>query len=116
MTVASGAKRLRNALFLPENPNSLPGRARARRWELLLERFSDFQNMRVLDLGGTPHSWRSVPVRPAELTLINLSPYDSDDGVRCIRGDACDPPLELAEQTFDFIYSNSVIEHVGGYH
>ncbi|MDQ6616498.1 MAG: class I SAM-dependent methyltransferase [Actinomycetota bacterium] len=114
--MATNGDRLRDAIFLPENPRSLPGRARARRWRALLERFPDFADMRVLDLGGTPHSWASVPVHPAELTLINLGKYETNDRVRCILGDACDPPPELDELTFDFIYSNSVIEHVGGYH
>jgi hypothetical protein len=111
-----GGRRIRDALFLPENPRSLTGRARARRWQLLLERFPNFGDLRVLDIGGTPHAWSSVPVHPAELTLINLDRYDSDDRLRCVVGDACDPPAELAELTFDFVYSNSVIEHVGGYH
>jgi hypothetical protein len=113
MMWASG--KLRDICFAPENPKSVSGRARARRWERLLERFPRFEEMRVLDLGGTPHSWSFAPVRPRELTVLNLTPYESTNEMRCLCGDACDPPPELAHRSFDLVYSNSVIEHLGGH-
>ncbi len=72
--------------------------------------------MRVLDLGGTPESWRLAPVRPASVTTVNLLATDSvTEGVIAIQGDACDPPRAVAHGRFDLVYSNSVLEHVGGH-
>lgn len=69
----------------------------------------------MLDLGGTPLSWSTAPMFPGELTLLNMDPYESDDRARCLTGDVCDPPSDLADAAFDLVYSNSVIEHLGGY-
>jgi hypothetical protein len=35
--------------------------------------------------------------------------------ISAVGGDACDPPSELVDRRFDLVYSNSVIEHVGGH-
>ncbi len=100
--------RLRDALVGPDNPGSLAGRARQRRWSLLTDRFPDLASMRVLDLGGTASSWRLAPVQPAEVVVVNTEP-----GPGAVVADACDLPAEL-RTGFDLVYSNSVIEHVGG--
>jgi hypothetical protein len=78
--------------------------------------------MRVLDIGGTLDSWRLAPKRPNQLVLLNLSigrarseNSQDDDRVVTMVGDACDPPAALSAEHFDLIYSNSVIEHVGGH-
>ena len=61
----------------------------------------------VLDVGGTPGVWDLVPVRP-NVTLVNLRPSDTilsqviADGAR----------LPFHDGAFDFVFSNSVIEHV----
>lgn len=93
--------------------DSLSARARARRWEMFVERFPDVSEMRVLDIGGDIRAWRLAEVRPAHLTLLNITTQDVDEPwVSAIVGDACDPP-PLPEA--DLVYSNSVIEHVGGH-
>jgi hypothetical protein len=33
--------------------------------------------MRVLDLGGTPESWRLAPVQPKSVVTVNLLPVES---------------------------------------
>jgi hypothetical protein len=102
---------------------SLSARARAQRFRLLLERFPALREMRVLDLGGEPHTWRGVPVRPREVVLLNLEwkveQQQSEAALngswlRAVAGDACDPPEGLGGP-FDLVFSNSVIEHVGGH-
>ena len=70
------------------------GRAR---WRYFAERFPAISEMRVIDLGGTPASWRLAPVMPMELTIINLSPLTSDEEqVNTVQADACDLPAVFA--------------------
>jgi hypothetical protein len=78
--------------------------------------------MRVLDLGGEPHTWRRPgAVRPREVVLLNLESQverqirevGDDTWIKVVAGDACSPPSEIASDAFDLVFSNSVIEHVG---
>jgi hypothetical protein len=82
---------------------------------MLFERFPRLGDMRVLDLGGTPWSWEYAPARPQRIVTLNLEPLPGPDWVESMVGDACAPPPEVEGQEFDFVYSNSVIEHVGGH-
>jgi hypothetical protein len=99
--------------------------ARARRFRRLLERFPSLQDMRVVDLGGEAQTWIEAPVRPREVVLLNIpwmarsqQEWLDETGpgwIRAVGGDACDPPAELSNDNFDLVFSNSVIEHVGGH-
>jgi hypothetical protein len=76
--------------------------------------------MRVIDLGGTPASWLHAPVRPLEVVTVNLSRRDNavPDGagwIRSVAGDACELPAAVRGERFDLVFSNSVLEHVGGH-
>lgn len=107
---------LQSAVTDINSRRSLSGRARARRWQRLLEVFPSFSEMRVLDLGGTPESWRLAPARPASVTTINLLPAQSaTDRIIAIQADACDLPSAVTHEHFDLVYSNSLLEHVGGH-
>lgn len=88
---------------------------RQRRWRLLQNIFPDLSSMRVLDVGGDARAWLLGGVRPAELTLLNIGsvPEAPEPWMHGIEGDACDPPSDLGG--FDLVFSNSVIEHVGGH-
>ncbi len=104
-----------NAVADPYDPRSLSARARARRWTMLLERFPDLGSMRVLDLGGIWQMWTSAPVRPAALTLLNrCAQAPPQPWIDIVEGDACEPPACLRGERFDLVFSNSVLEHVGG--
>jgi hypothetical protein len=94
--------------------DSLSGRARLRRWREFGATFPDIAELAVLDLGGDARAWRTSPVRPAHVTLLNVSEQTIEESwMTAIVGDACNPDLDLAAA--DLIYSNSVIEHVGGH-
>jgi hypothetical protein len=104
-----------------DGPQSLGARARARRWEVFRKAFPDIENMAVLDLGGTAEAWRRAPVTPKSVVVLNLTePGTSDDpAVTPVAGDACDARgvLDAAGlgQSFDVVFSNSLLEHVGGH-
>ena len=112
-----GDRLVRELVSDPADAGSLSGRARERRWLELCRRFPDLADMRVLDLGGTAHAWRCAPVRPAQVVTLNLEVAAAPDEpwLRAVAGDACDPPAELRNERFDLVYSNSVLEHVGGH-
>lgn len=105
------AQRLVGRIADNRRADSLAWKARRKRWEWLGQYFP-LAEMRVLDLGGTANSWSLSPVQPAELVILNANPEHKDDA---ILGDACDPPAELRGERFDLVFSNSVIEHVGGH-
>jgi hypothetical protein len=74
------------------------------------------EGMSILDMGGQPKIWDSVPQR-LNLTIVNLPGIaelnaPSHHSIRYVVGDACE--LEgFEERSFDAVFSNSVIEHVG---
>ena len=81
-----------------------------------MERFArEFQiaaATRVLDIGGTPECWDLLTVRP-RITLLN-TPRAKDDlggAADWVAGDG--RALPFADASFDVVFSNSVIEHVG---
>ena len=67
---------------------------------------------RVLDIGGTPDCWDLLSRRP-RLTLLN-TPRAKEDlatAATWVAGDGRNLPFRDA--SFDVVFSNSVIEHVG---
>lgn len=103
-------------MAMPGDPDSLSARFRSRRWDTFSDRFPDLEQMTVLDLGGTPTYWQSAPRQPSSVTVVNLRHYDSTPAnVKSFVGDACSPPKEALDDTFDLVVSNSLIEHVGGH-
>lgn len=73
--------------------------------------------MRVLDLGGVPSFWTSHDPRPAAVTTVNLEDAEAaEPWITHVVGDACEPGAPVRDERFDLVVSNSVLEHVGGYH
>jgi hypothetical protein len=90
-------------------------RARARRMQRFAERFQLRPGMRILDLGGHPEIWESVPA-PLDITILNLPGRGGLDvptphRVTFVEGDGT--RVAYPDQSFDLVFSNSVIEHVG---
>lgn len=100
-----------------DGQHSLAAWARRRRWKVVLERFPDLQSARVIDLGGTQAFWERSPVRPAHLTVVNLYPPKGESApwVDVVAGDACSAEKWSGGKTYDIVFSNSTIEHVGGH-
>lgn len=107
--------RIRNLFVNKET--SLGGRMRQRRWEIVLTEFPDLPEMKVVDLGGTMDWWVRAPVLPQHVTVVNL---EVDEGwqapwLTTVAGDACHADSLLVGHSFDLVFSNSLIEHVGGH-
>jgi hypothetical protein len=91
---------------------TLQRRFRTRRMALLAKSVGLTPDMRVLDVGGTVEIWRLAPVMP-RLILLNQARarYEIGAGESVVLGDGTNLPF--ADQSFDLVFSNSVIEHVG---
>jgi hypothetical protein len=106
---------LRNRVV--DSPGSLAARSRARRWEWLRATFPNMESMSVIDLGGTAEAWQRAPLRPASVHVVNLEspPAHVPSWIYAEQADACDLPGHITGREYDLVYSNAVIEHVGGY-
>jgi hypothetical protein len=98
-------------------PDSMGARWRARRWEWLRQTFPALDQMSVVDIGGRVESWLRAPVTPKHVHVINLEeqPSELPDWAEVDYADACALPERLASRRYDLVFSNSVIEHVGGH-
>lgn len=119
---------LRGRLAGSERRRSASSWARSRRWAMMLRYFPDLADMSVLDLGGTVQFWQQAPRLPRSVTVLNpalptVPVFDGVGGtasvaagsVRFVVGDACEPPTEVRSSSYDIVFSNSCIEHVGGH-
>ena len=84
---------------------------------LLTDHYSGRSTIRVADIGGAQRYWQALrPLwadLPLEITIINIGAEPFDDPPYHVRdGDACDLAA-YADNSFDVVHSNSVIEHVG---
>lgn len=102
---------------LVDAPDSWGARRRARRWRWLLDAFPDLAEMSVLDLGGRVDTWERAPVRGKHVHVVNLEPLPSElpGWAEADHADACALPPRIADRRYDLVFSNSVIEHVGGH-
>ena len=110
----NAGRSLRNRLV--DSPDSLAERLRTKRWGDLAERFPDIGEMTVIDLGGTVSSWLRAPVRPQRVVVLSFEPEGSEGvgWVEAHHADACALPDRWRRFSCDLVYSNAVLEHVGG--
>jgi len=98
--------------------NSAAGRLRNKRFLLFVEIAKKFPPpVKILDVGGQDEFWLAMDrsqLPEVDLTLLNIFPAASRlPNSRCITGDARSM-REIGDKEFDIVFSNSVIEHVGG--
>lgn len=71
----------------------------------------------LLDVGGYPRFWVTRPQRPERIDCVNLHPVDWDGKefpehrITTTVADGC--ALGIQDGSYDILFSNSVIEHVG---
>lgn len=105
------------------NQKSLAFQARQRRFRIVRQMIEDViakkGSCRIADVGGTEYYWQIsdgfVEQAPVEITLINLEAAPTKGNrFQSIAGDATDLS-GIDDNAFDFVHSNSVIEHVGNW-
>jgi hypothetical protein len=89
---------------------------REKRTRLFLTLMQPEKQTRILDVGGYLNDWHHVQIE-SPITFLNLSHPKIDreipDRYTCVVGDA--RKMEIADGSYDIVFSNSVIEHVGSY-
>jgi Methyltransferase domain len=93
------------------------GWSRKRRMQQMARRMALDQGTKVLDLGGQPAIWRDAPGALC-ITVLNLpgtemTPEPGAHEFSYVEGDACHVQ-DVRDNSYDMVFSNSVIEHVGG--
>lgn len=106
------------------SPTSLANSLRRKRFSLFLKEISNLgRPLRILDLGGTKSFWEQMGFdneEGVEITLLNLdlmqlgcSDRQGETKFTTVIGDARDLS-GYQDKFFDIVFSNSVLEHVGG--
>ena len=96
---------------LPALVAALSRRFRTRRMARFVEVLGIGPETRVLDVGGTLDIWQLAPLRPRLVILNEAEAIEARDGVPVVCADGC--ALPFPDGSFDVVFSNSVIEHLG---
>lgn len=109
---------LLNTLADNKNSSSLSHKMRTTRFSFFLSLIKDLPRpISILDIGGTTGFWEAMNFNEEgiSITLLNLTHQPvSVPGITSVTGDATNL-IEFPDQSFDVIFSNSVIEHLFTY-
>lgn len=97
-----------------QNPVSVSSRLREKRLSKFLIYFNIDSKTTILDVGGTPHTWIGTGFEE-NVVLLNIVPPPKEEiyqKFRYVEGDALNMHM-FGDNSFDVVFSNSVIEHVG---
>ena len=85
---------------------------RGRRIDRFIRGFHVTPATRILDVGGLAETWRLLPQSP-RVTLLNTPRTQAElaSTPEWVAGDGCSLPFR--DHSFDIVFSNSAIEHVG---
>lgn len=89
---------------------------RKKRFAQFVSRIQPQPHERVLDIGGYPSTWEGQQHLVAEIHIANvheITPPADPGNVHLQIADGC--ALPFADHSFDIVFSNSVIEHVGDF-
>jgi hypothetical protein len=107
-------------MSIPEWLAEIQKSFRMKRMQRFTAAFPLMKNRRILDVGGTAEIWGLLPgsavAGTRRIVLLNMpragvGRESTANGPECVHGDGC--ILPFATQSFDIVFSNSVIEHVG---
>ncbi len=93
----------------------------ARKWrESRFRRFCELIELpagaKIIDLGGTRYNWNIVE-NDFHVTIVNLPAInkinEDTEKLKFVSADATDLSDMFSDKSFDVVFSNSVIEHVG---
>lgn len=88
---------------------------RYKRLQKFCQIYPDLSQLSVLDVGGSPVIWNLLKqefnISPKKLILLNQDERELYGNYECCIGDARQLPHK--DNSFDLVFSNSVIEHVG---
>lgn len=98
--------------------DSLATRFRKRRFAFFISLLSRLERpVSILDIGGTEEYWKMMLADRDDrifITLLNLNQVTvMSPNMTSVAGDARD--IQVKDKSFDIVFSNSVIEHVGNY-
>jgi ubiquinone/menaquinone biosynthesis C-methylase UbiE len=80
--------------------------------KIFQETFLTHSRLTILDVGGGMFNWRLLPEPPLDLTIVNIHlPSAQDCGVPWVVADGRHLPFR--DHSFDIVFCNSVIEHLG---
>lgn len=101
-----------------QDQKSLAVQFRRKRFSFFLSLLSRLERpVRILDIGGTESYWKMMGLNADDdihVTLLNLEHEDITlPNMKSLVGDA--RKIHLQDSSFDVVFSNSVIEHVGTY-
>lgn len=109
-------------MSIPEWLRGVQKSFRMKRMRRFASAFPWTESGRILDVGGTPEIWGLLQAATAlsqapKVTILNMPRADESResaaaGLEYVHGDGCNLPF--SDQSFDIVFSNSVIEHVGG--
>ncbi len=99
-----------------DKKESLGNKMREKRFAHFLDCIKNLPRpITILDIGGTLSYWENLKLENNEnfqITLLNLESFDTDyKNISSVKGDATNLE-EFKDESFDIVYSNSVIEHL----
>jgi len=87
---------------------------RVKRFQKFLHTLSVRKTEKILDVGGSIHFWKGSGLEH-NVSILNISTPDVvHPPYTWIEGDACNMEM-FDDKSFDIVFSNSVIEHVGDF-